>query len=304
MRKLTYWGRQVLSSSNDLKTKPTPVKDLVAGILGPYGTSVLDVGARWGVADSWWRLDPVASLVGFEPDAQECERLNQLSPSLRTERYLPFALGAEKRQATLYQTKEPACASVYPPIADIGDRYPQLQVTQQVGTVKVDMIPLDHWWESEERPHVSFIKLDTQGSEFDILKGARQLLGECVGLEVEAEFSPIYQGQPLFTDIDTFLRAEGFVLWGLRDLCHYSESPDEKSAGRLYWGNAVYFRDYRALSNADTQWRQKLILAALLESYGDTVSARSCLKSALHDLGEQAPAPSASSALILGETTA
>ena len=53
---------------------------------------------------------------------------------------------------------------------------------------------------------VDFIKLDTQGSELDILHGAGSLLDNCSGLQLEVMFSPLYEGQPLFADVDAYLR--------------------------------------------------------------------------------------------------
>ena len=82
-------------------------------------------------------------------------------------------------------------------------------------------------------------------------------------LGVEVEFSPIYRGQPLFGEVDGFLRDHGFVLWRLTNLCHYTTSGSRPSgrqfddrhvfasadevmtvdiaagAGRLFWGEAL-----------------------------------------------------------------
>ncbi len=292
MRRLTRWSRRLFGPKPKETKTATPVRDLVADVLGHYGTTVLDVGARWADTKAWWRIDPIANLVGFEPDAEECARLNDKAESARKERYLPLALGAQQKEAVLYQTTEPACASVYPPDESLAERFPQLSAIRVQGSKTISLIPLDEWWESEDRPSVSFLKLDTQGSELDILRGAERVLENCVGLEVEAEFSPLYKGQPLFSDIDAFLRTRGFSLWGFRHLCKYSEQPESiNENGRLYWGDAVYFRDYRGLGEGDEAWRRSLILSALLEAYGDRAASRSCLKLALQDLSEPVPPP-------------
>ena len=73
------------------------------------------------------------------------------------------------------------------------------------------------------------------------------------------EFNPIYQGQPLFADVDTFLRKQGFVLWKLTNLVHYGRNGEnniemgedrihydhqsqvfKKYGGQLYWADAHY----------------------------------------------------------------
>jgi FkbM family methyltransferase len=262
---------------------------LVTDLLGRYSTTVVNVGARWGDEGSWWRLDPVANLVGFEPDAAECARLNELAASNRRERYLPLALGAEKKQATLYETQRPECASIYPPLENLADRFPQLGAIRNKTSHSISLTTLNSWWEEEERPHISFIKLDTQGSELDILKGAENLLVDCLGCEVEVEFSPLYQNQPLFSDVDTFLRHRGFSLWQLSDLCAYSEKPAPGEKGRLYWANAVYLKDYTTVGNSPDEWRQKLVLAVLLEALGDHAAARSCVAQGLQEIAVPEP---------------
>ena len=64
------------------------------------------------------------------------------------------------------------------------------------------------------------MKLDTQGSELDILRGAVRAW-DVRHLEVEVAFNEIGDGAPLFGEVDSFLRANGFALWRLRDLVHY-----------------------------------------------------------------------------------
>ena len=50
------------------------------------------------------------------------------------------------------------------------------------------------------------IKLDTQGSELDILKSlSSKQLDEVIYIEIEAEFIELYKNQPLFRDIDLYL---------------------------------------------------------------------------------------------------
>lgn len=61
---------------------------------------------------------------------------------------------------------------------------------------------------------IDYMKLDTQGSELMILQGSEQLLASqrILLLKVEVSTIPVYKDQALFSDIDQFLRARGFVL--------------------------------------------------------------------------------------------
>jgi len=265
--------------------------------LGRYSITVVDVGARFGAEAAWWRLDPLAKLVGFEPDPDECRRLTESATLAgRNERYVPLGLGSRSGSARLFQTANPGCASLYKPRGELIARFPVLSCMTPAGVQEIELTTLDEWANRAHTTDIRFLKLDTQGSELHVLQGATRVLSECVGLEVEAEFSELYEGQPLFADVDRFLRAQGFVLWRLGDLCHYAEVTSdavtfredayyggrsvstEAGNGRLFWGNAVYFRDYLQFDRSEESARRLLTLACLFSARGDRVAAAACVE--------------------------
>jgi hypothetical protein len=99
--------------------------ELVSNYLGRYCTSVIDVGARWGMERSWYRIHPLAKLLGFDPDEAECRKLNSSCP--KGYRYVPLALHKYTGEATLYKTLEPACSSFYEPDQELAELSPGLQ---------------------------------------------------------------------------------------------------------------------------------------------------------------------------------
>ena len=260
--------------------------------LGAGAATIADVGARWGAADAWFRMRPLARLIGFEPDPVECARLNAAAESGQ-ERFYPVALGGVDGSGTLHVTQEPACSSLYPPAAAILRCYPSLRpLMTPVRTETVPLSTLATWAAKTGENRLDFLKLDTQGAELDILQGAGSLLDTCLGVEAEVMFSPLYEGQPLFADVDAFLRSRGFTLWRLDSLAHYTDRPSDRLThtatthyesktvphpagdGRLIWANAIYFRDREQLRDR----RSLLILATLLEAAGDADGARACLE--------------------------
>ncbi len=104
---------------------------------------------------------------------------------------------------------------------------------------------LDELGQSLALPHCDFLSLDTQGSELDILIGAEVTLQKCVGLQLEVAFTEVYEGQPLFGDIDAFLRSKGFVFIKFKEFQEYAplvtgvESRGEKMQ---VFADAIYFR--------------------------------------------------------------
>lgn len=87
-----------------------------------------------------------------------------------------------------------------------------------------------------------------RGADLHILEGASLLLERSIlAVQTEVEFSPLYINQPLFSDIDTFLRKKEFTLFDLIGCSRYprSRSPicSPTRNGQLLWADAFYFRD-------------------------------------------------------------
>jgi FkbM family methyltransferase len=57
-----------------------------------------------------------------------------------------------------------------------------------------------------------FLKMDTQGSDLDVAIGAGDRLQECVGLQSELSFDPIYAQVPTAVEALDFYRSQGFTL--------------------------------------------------------------------------------------------
>ena len=175
---------------------------------------------------------------------------------------MPLALGADNNDLSLTITKEPACSSVFSPIESIYENYPALDVIRPERIVSVPSTTLDAYLATRGMGKPSAFKLDTQGSELAILKGSIDNLSEACMIDIEVEFNPLYQGQALFHEVDAFLRGQGFALWRLPQLVHYT--PEHFSAsetavesvstpparversnpgnGQLFWAQAHYVR--------------------------------------------------------------
>lgn len=225
---------------------------------------VVDVGCRWGFAERFLseQCQSTFRIFGFDPDEAECSRL-QASYSHLPAGYItcvPVGLAGSPGLRNLYLTKEPACSSLHPPIQHLAEEYPALDCIslQEIKTAHVTT--LDLWAQHQNLRTVDYIKIDTQGSELEILKGGECILATTRCIDIEVEFNPIYEGQTLFGETDTYLRSKGFMLWRLSNLVHYSFGgeqlvmPDKNSVcfdtnvrleaeaygGQLFWADARY----------------------------------------------------------------
>jgi FkbM family methyltransferase len=78
--------------------------------------------------------------------------------------------------------------------------------------IDIALTTLDQYFEKSVR--IDYLKIDTQGSELSILKGAEQLLkkGHINVIKVEVSTIATYQQQAYFSDIDIYLRNLNYCL--------------------------------------------------------------------------------------------
>lgn len=115
-------------------------------------------------------------------------------------------------------------------------------------------------------PKCDFLSVDTQGSELEILEGAEMTLASCVGVQLEVSFVELYQGQPLFGEIDKFLRLKGFEFIKFKEISEWAPqvcSYELRGDKMQFQADAIYFKSPQSL--VSTQLYQ-LLFAAL--AYG------------------------------------
>jgi FkbM family methyltransferase len=80
-----------------------------------------------------------------------------------------------------------------------------------VGQQEVQLRRLDDAVDQVIRPgEVIYLKIDTQGYELNVLKGALKTIARAPLIQLETAFSEGYQGQPLIEDVIRFLRQLGY----------------------------------------------------------------------------------------------
>jgi len=187
---------------------------------------VFDIGCRWGGIEKFLQFSEGNSfrIYGFDPDAEECKRLEAAYEKWPqgTVQCVPVALAGAEGKRDLYVTKDPACSSLHRPIQFLAENYPALEVIRLEKNVSIDVTTLDKWTQENAVQAIDYLKIDTQGSELEILKGGERILDSVRCIDIEVEFNPIYEGQSLFGETDAYLRSKGFMLWRLSNLVHYS----------------------------------------------------------------------------------
>jgi FkbM family methyltransferase len=81
-----------------------------------------------------------------------------------------------------------------------------------------------------------FIKIDTQGFEWQVLNGGQETLRHACGVQLELSLVPLYEGQKLWMEIIERLEKEGFTLWSIQN--GFTDPHD----GKTLQVDAIFFR--------------------------------------------------------------
>jgi hypothetical protein len=87
--------------------------------------------------------------------------------------------------------------------------------TEEVGTVTVPVRRLDAALAAPALPRPILLKIDTQGSELALLKGAEGLFPVIDYVYVEVSFVEFYTGQPLADQILDYMHSHGYRMTGI-----------------------------------------------------------------------------------------
>jgi FkbM family methyltransferase len=88
-----------------------------------------------------------------------------------------------------------------------------------------------------------FIKLDTQGSELDILKGGNKLVKYAKYILLEASIKPYNENAPLFNDMVEYLFSKGFHNYSIIEEHNWTYSDDKLyNRGDLFQVDVIFKR--------------------------------------------------------------
>jgi FkbM family methyltransferase len=235
--------------------------------------SLVDVGARWGANAPWTQLDGrYVSYLGFEPDGEECRALIANSRSSRVE-YVPVGLSAGIEERTLHLTREPGCSSIFPPNQSLLSKYFLSERWDVQRKIPIKTVPLAMIL--DQRGIVAdALKIDVQGAALQVLQGTGDHLDDVLLIEVEVEFGEMYQGEPLFSEVDELVRRHGFQLLDINKYYARRKILDSRhsSRGQVLFADVLYAKSVdsfyeRNLSSAE-RTRRLWNLIVMLCLYG------------------------------------
>lgn len=203
-----------------MKLLPYEPARMMSRVLDPeVSPVVIDVGANVGDTCAVFLHEfPNAVVYALEPVSDVFATLQERCRSMPGVRPFRLAVGEQVGEAVFNVTRNRWCSSLLAPSergkAYYGDWY------DVVRSEAVPLTTLDHFTVEQGIEQVDILKIDVQGLELPVLRGARQLLqaGRVKIVQCEAQLVPEYQGASTFSEIDQFLRECGLTIHQIHQL--------------------------------------------------------------------------------------
>ena len=196
---------------------------------------VIDVGANAGQYATRLREAGFAGrIVSFEPGSDAYSELRRRAAHDQAWTCHQVALGDRDGRATLnvaLDTEGSSLLEVEPREVrnSPGSRF--------VGSEAVRLARLDSMWpELRLRRQHLYLKLDTQGTELSILRGASSALLDAEFVEAELSLVKLYEGGALIDEVISFLDDRGFALVSLEGI------DEEPETGQMLQVDAIFMR--------------------------------------------------------------
>jgi FkbM family methyltransferase len=229
----------------------------------------LDVGARGGVLEYLKPYRAALDFVLVEPDAKEAARLRD--QGFHT---IENIIAGNSGPVALQVTRNPANASLLEPTGPImhyyaGGDLARFEIVQQPSFPAVTLSEVA----LQLGGALDYVKLDTQGSEFAILRGAPAAKPLFIVSEVST--AALYKGQGLLYDIGSLLHERGYILSDLtlravrpRPLGRYLRRGQRASLGLPLHGDAYFMPDWTRPEGRELIRGRERVWAALMVIHG------------------------------------
>ena len=161
--------------------------------------TVLDIGAAGGANSKWKIFGNKIDIILVEPHKESALELKNNGIKV-----IESVLSSkDNEEIKFYNAKKPLNSSFYKPNFNHLNKFSDSERFKIISEESVVTKKLDTEIKKFNQPY--FIKIDTEGSELDILKGSTETLSNVFGLEVECSFYQLRENQPLFDDIRKYL---------------------------------------------------------------------------------------------------
>ncbi|HMP85649.1 MAG TPA: FkbM family methyltransferase [Lacibacter sp.] len=195
---------------------------------------ILDIGAYQGYwTKEFLEVFPAANILMVEGQTSKSQILQTICNTHSNVSYRIAILSAQDGQKVLFHANETASHAAY-----------MQEAESNAGAAS---ITLDTLVGQEKFPNPDFIKIDVQGFELEVLKGAAAVLQSVEFVLLEVSLLSL-GGEPLLTDVVQFMDQKGFQPY---DICQFMRRPYDQA---LYQIDLLFIRKSSPLI-ASNRWR-------------------------------------------------
>lgn len=174
---------------------------LISGLVkqGILPKTVIDVGGNLGqftVASNKLFNEPV--IYTFEPIPNCAEKIKKYSGILKNITVFPIAIGEERGTVSLRVNSQIQASSILPLAKGHKKSFPN---ASEVELIEVEVKKLDEALDQLSFKPPVLLKVDTQGYEDKVVRGATETLKKVDYVLLEVSFKEMFEGESLFSDI-------------------------------------------------------------------------------------------------------
>jgi len=198
---------------------------------GETVTTIFDVGANVGdITARYLELFPRSTVFCFEPFPEALVSLERRFRNCNRVKLEPYALSSSRGISELFVSQTPVMNSLLEPV-DL-DRW---GFDKNNPSISIATITMDDFCAENNIEQIDVLKMDVQGSEFNVLIGASNLLKQSSIKVIYTEWQivPFYEEQRLQADLSLLLAKYGYTLFNIYNLI-------ESKLGQARWGDAIY----------------------------------------------------------------
>lgn len=197
-------------------------RDLRRGLPDLQVHCVLDVGAHIGQSALQFRKEfPEAVVHSFEPTGSTVDIFKKTvaDDSVHVHQ---LAIGSSLGRVEMHVSSDAEGSSMN----SVGMTHPHM-LEQGMMKEVVEMTTLDLWCNTARIEKVDFLKIDTEGHDLEVLKGAEGLLArQAIGLiDIEVGMNPSNTFHVPFNTVSEFLWARDMLLFGIYDQLQEAPRP-------------------------------------------------------------------------------
>lgn len=259
--------------------------------------TLLDVGCSGGVGVEWNVFGTALHAVGFDPLTTEVERLRKAESRLNISYEATFVglNPAQEHEREVHEASLSRRDQFFPnffarssarrAMASLSYNYEKEIFNSGSPVVYAPhRTSLDDFTQRHSITNVDVLKIDTDGSDLQVLIGAQRILESSVlAVRLECFFhGPRSAYANTFSNVDKFMTKRGFYLFDIKPFTYTRgvlpgpfqyDLLAQTIGGSPVWADVLYVRDlaspnYRALFDFEADGERVIKTACILEAYG------------------------------------